>query len=351
MKLFDMRIAAVLSITLLALNAYAGTEDDKKVIVPPETPAPSRWSISAGAAVSSIKATFQADPADVTLLDPSTAIYNGTAPQTYGNGVVGAAGPNTPGPGETSFSGSPTITRAGSTDFASVGFLSTNALAPGAVSDTELSLGGYVHLAYDAIDWDSDTLHLSPFLQYTFTTAFDSGGGAFPGSTTNIYYLQTSPLLGTNTLRYAPPQTAPNGLTYPYETTSLPFTAGYIMSSVNIDMHTFTLGLDLTKDLTDRVHLVCTTGPTANLFETGLVSMPIGFPAGTVPMRSDDSTWRFGWVGQLGLQLDLDANKRWYLETSGNYHWVTPFTVSTALSSARIQASSWGAELGLGFRY
>ena len=351
MKSFDIRWATALSTFILALHSYAGVEDTKKVIVPPEAPAPSRWSLSAGAAVSSIKATFQADPGLVNVLDPSTAIYNGTAPQTYGNGVVGAAGSGVPSPGTTSFSGSPNITTAGSVDFDSVGFFSTNVLAPGPVSDTELSLGGYIHLAYDAIDFDSNTLHLSPFGQYTFTTAFDSGISPFPAATTNIFYESTPALLATSSLRYSPAVTAPNGLTYPYKTTSLPFTAAYILSGVNIDMHTFNLGVDLTKDLTDRLHLVVTTGPTANLFETGFVSTPVGFPAGYGPVRSDNSTWRFGWVGQVGVQIDLDSNKRWFLEGSGNYHWVTPFTVSTPLSSAKIQASSWGAELGFGLHF
>jgi hypothetical protein len=346
MKSFDIRWITTLSTLILALNSYAGDEDSKKAIIPPETPAPSRWSVSAGAATSSIKATFAANPALVSLIDPPNGIYTGGAEQVYANGVVGIGGPANPGPGETGFSGGKRT--ALNADISTETFYGVNAPPPGSVSDTELSLGGYLKMAYDAFDFDSDTLHLSPSVQYTFTTAFNSGDVPFPATLNTVTYVTTTAGALGGFLRY-PPSTV-FGVAYPNETVSAPYPAAAVHSSVNIYMHTFTLGFDLTKDLTDRLHLVCTTGPTANLFETGFVSTPVGFPLG-VPIRSDSSTWSFGWVGQLGLQLDLDSNKKWFLEGSGNYHWVTPFTVSTALSSARIQASSWGAELGLGYRF
>jgi len=345
MRLFNIRWATTLSAVILALNSYAGDNDSKKEIVPMEPPAPSRWSVSAGPTVSSIKTTFSEDPALVTLLDPS--LYNGGSLQTYLNGTVGIGGPNNTFTGYTGFSGG--VLGVINADNRTETFTGVNYGPTPSVSDTELSLGGYVKLAYDAFDFGGDSMHLSPFFQYTFTTAFDSGIEPVPASLgTYTYYSATSRDLA-GLLEYVP--NTHLGVAYPFQTASPLYVGAGINSSVNIYMHTFTLGFDFTKDLTDRVHLVVSTGPTLNLFETDLNSAVSG--PNLVPMwaRDQESKLEFGWVGQLGVQVDLDSKKQWFVEASGNYHWVTPFTVSTALSSAKIDASSLGAELGLGYRF
>ena len=56
--------------------AYAGDDDSKKAVVPMEQPAVSRWSLSTGATVSSIKSTFHTDPGAVNLNDGSVGIYD-----------------------------------------------------------------------------------------------------------------------------------------------------------------------------------------------------------------------------------------------------------------------------------
>jgi hypothetical protein len=121
-------------------------------------------------------------------------------------------------------------------------------------------------------------------------------------------------------------------------------------------MHTFTLGFDLSRNLGDRVHLVLSTGPTLNLFDTDFSTMSTGFSGGTpfagppTPSHSSQK-FRFGWVGQLGVIVDLDSNKRYFVEASGNYHWVQDFNVTDGGTSAKVNASSWGASLGLGARF
>src|ERR1700677_2858342 len=163
MKSFDIRWATALSTMILALHSYAGEPDNKKEIIPPEA-VPSRWSVSGGPAVSSIKATFQANPGLVNLLDPPHGIYTGGAEQVYLDGTVGIGGPSNPAAGETGFTGGTrTILNA---DESAETFHGLSAFPAGPVSDTETSLGGYVKLAYDAFDFDSNTLHLSPFAQY-----------------------------------------------------------------------------------------------------------------------------------------------------------------------------------------
>jgi hypothetical protein len=191
-----------------------------------------------------------------------------------------------------------------------------------------------VKLAYDAIDWDSNTAHLSPFFQYTFTTAFDSGNTGAVETNTAVTYSSNAAF---NTVSYPPLRSM----------TSAPFAVSGALSNINIYMHTFALGCDLTKDLTDRVHLVLSIGPTLNLFDTNLTALV----PGVAWASSSHTNVTFGCIGQVGVQVDLDANKRWFIEASGNYHWVTPFTATTPIVDAKVQASSWGGELGLGYRF
>jgi hypothetical protein len=334
MKSYDIRWTTALFIIILALNSYAGDDDSKKAIVPTEPPAPSRWSVSAGATVSSIKTSFRTDPSAIGLLG-SAGIYNGgPTPLVYENGTVGPV----------DFPGVAFYT--GGTLNASVTGRTFNGITtiPGISSDTEDSVGPYIKLAYDLLDFDSNSSHLSLFGQYTFTTAFDSGNDPLTNVSTT-YFFSDGPL--TNLVYNAALVPRPSSFN-PVQ--SFGPQVGRVGSGLNIDMHTFTLGMDFTQDITSRVHLVVSTGPTLNLFYTGLASTLL-LPTGAITARSDDSTLRFGWIGQLGVQIDLDADRRWFIETSGNYHWVTPFTVATAISSAKVQASSWGAELGLGYRF
>ena len=59
----------------------------------------------------------------------------------------------------------------------------------------------------------------------------------------------------------------------------------------------------------------------------------------------------WGVFGQLALQADLDAQKRWFMEAFVRYDYVPEFTVSDGATSVSIDASSWGAGVGVGFRF
>ena len=126
-----------------------------------------------------------------------------------------------------------------------VTFNGTRAFGAGSDSDTELSVGPYIKLAYDLVDFDSNTLHLSAYGQYTFTTAFDSGND--PVSIRNVATTyQGVGIPGPGAAVIFQPGPGPRGGAAPTQTITR--RAAFVGSGVNIDMHTFTLGLELTKD-------------------------------------------------------------------------------------------------------
>jgi hypothetical protein len=340
MKLFSIHCTVALSALILTASSRAGDNDSKKEVVPMEQPAArSRWSLSGGAAVSSIKSTFTPDPGlSATFQDGSISIFDGTATQVYANGTVG---PLSLGD---RFGLVQKFTGGLFSDFRTLDtYFGSAATMPGSTSDTETSLGAYIRLNYDWKDFESDTLHLGFFGQYTFTTSFHTGISPFSvNSVATTYTVVEGPSLAYNDS---------GGFNAPTQTSSTQVFS--VNSGLNIYMHTFELGLSLSKDLGDRLHLTLFTGPTLNLFETGLTSSLSGPPGSTTLAfaRNDKSTVCFGWDVQAGLQYDLGARKKWFLEALGGYHYVDSFTVSDTISSAKIQASSWSAELGLGLRF
>lgn len=58
-----------------------------------------------------------------------------------------------------------------------------------------------------------------------------------------------------------------------------------------------------------------------------------------------------GVFGQVTVELDLDAAKRWFMEAYARYDYVPGFTISDGATSSEIEATSWGAGIGLGFRF
>lgn len=67
--------------------------------------------------------------------------------------------------------------------------------------------------------------------------------------------------------------------------------------------------------------------------------------------HSNESHVSWGVFGQAAFEFDLDQNKHWFLETFARYDYVGKFGVSDGASAATIDASSWGAGIGLGYRF
>jgi hypothetical protein len=67
--------------------------------------------------------------------------------------------------------------------------------------------------------------------------------------------------------------------------------------------------------------------------------------------RNSGQHFELGVFGQLAVTLDLDSVKRWFVEAYARYDYVPTFDVSDGATSVTIDASSWGAGIGLGFRF
>lgn len=61
--------------------------------------------------------------------------------------------------------------------------------------------------------------------------------------------------------------------------------------------------------------------------------------------------FEWGVFGQISLEFDLDRNKHWFLETYARYDYVGKFGISDGATSTVIDASSFGAGIGLGYRF
>lgn len=374
MKLLNTKWGIMLMSSVLLASTYAG---DKKEVIPMQEPAVSRWSLSAGATVTSIKSTFSASPFNLASLfsssiGGSTSLYTGGATsEVYLDGAVGLPPVTADGTAE-SFHLFPSQVGIDPVN----GYIthifhgSRGVFNPGGdEEDTELAVGPYIKLAYLLKQYPN--FGISLFGQYSFVTTFDSGDNLQTGAITSHTFTYDVPptLVAPPTTPVIfnaaawnlahPPITHPSRplpAQAPSDAVTQTFATGITAFSVNIYLHTFTLGIDISHDLSDRVHLVLSTGPTLNLFDYDFKTVSAAFVggapvAGGLAQSDSSQKLRFGWVGQLGVQVDLDAQKRWFVEASGNYHWVQKFTAATPSASARIDASSWGASLGLGLRF
>jgi hypothetical protein len=361
----------------VAHEAMSRDQEDTR-LTQPAAPA-SRWSVSAGAATSSMKTSFNADGSRLSAFvlgvpgGSSNLFSGGATPQVYKNGSVGLPVAFTYFDTLTGYSGgSMALVQQGTsgTALSQATFYSTLAVNGSVAGDAkrDVSAGSYIRVEYLLKDWGSSSL--SAFGQYTFSSVFHSGlpsaagrgvnqnftydvySGTGPESDGLVYdvtpYLFHGQFFRSSFgLRGALPPTS--------QTTQTSFLA-LIPERISIAMHTLTLGLALKEDLCSRAHLVVSTGPTLNLFDYDLSTPGVANVNGTAvsfaaPQSSSSQKLRFGWVGQAGVTFDLDSRKLYYVELTGEYRWVDGFTATTSLGSAKTDASSWGVNLGFGRRF
>lgn len=376
MKIFTIPKAILTSLFLLSVAVHAG--EQKTVVLTTTEPTDSRWSVSAGVTVSSIKTQFRASvnlaPALLNAaLGGSPNIYaGGASPEVYQDGSVGIPGTTDPGNGTTGFTGgTETLVQNGLFGYSltqATFHSATGGLNPfSGDSDTEASVGPYIKLAYLIKQWDECSL--STFAQYTFTTAFDSGMPSGSAGVTNhtisydVYHGDLPVTVDGAAVYNA--AAFNNGLVNgaglrsalpPRDQTSQLFFVGFEPESMNIYLHTFTLGIDFTTDLTSRIHVVTSTGPTLNLFDYDFSTPGIAIVNGVpfqlgAPESRSGQKFRWGWMVRTGINVDLDSRKLYFAELSGEYHMIEKFDVQTNFGSATVQASSWGVNIGLGRRF
>jgi len=365
-------------VSLLSLPAIAHAGDDKNVAIITPDPAPPRWSVSAGVTTSSIRTTFRANP-DLRppFLDPSSNgsanLYTGGPnAEVYADGSVGIPGTTDEPDGTTGFTGGTvTLVTQGQFGYAlsQATFHSTSTTGGPFLpdSDTDATVGPYIKFEYLIKQYEA--LSINAFAQYTFTTAFNSGMPASTSVVTNQtfgYDVYTGDLSNTvggaavfNAAAFPDNQVTGAGVRAalpPTEQTTQTIFTILAPESINIDLHTFTLGLNIIRDLGSRVHLVAATGPTLNLFDYDFSAPGVlivnGIPtsAGAAQNKSGQA-FRFGWVGQIGITIDLDSQKLYFVELNADYHWIDKFEAVASFGSASVNASAWGASLGLGRRF
>lgn len=376
------RLALVLAVLLLASGlSLAG----HKAVEPPAPP--SRWTISTGVTFTSMRADFHAN-ANLpfmllgTGLGGSGSLYDGGAnPAAYLDGTVGLAGTTDATTGTTGFSGGTvTLLQSDQGYSLSQAVFRSAAGTPGGArgdSDEALAAGPYIKAAY--LLKESGKFSLSIFGQYSFTTATMKGAPAASASLTrrtftyDVYagdnevegpaFLPRAGAVfnattfnnasfgfgdggGVNIRNALPPSTQASTSGF----------AAFTPERLSVDHHTFALGVDVARELCSRSRLVVSTGPTLNLFcydfSTPGILVNNGVASRFAPAQNDrGQSVRFGWLARAGVTVDLGARKLWFLEASGEYHWVGKFGVRTDLGSATVDASSWGVNFGLGRRF
>ena len=234
--------------------------------------------------------------------------------------------------------------------------------------------------------------------------------------TTYIYtYVMTSPVVGSTatgtalasgTLIWNGATFAhfvdPNGLfslpNYnPQVSASTVSIAAFRSAKVDLNMHSPSIPINLSYNVTDRIQARVSFGPTFNLYDSNLSTQtdyqlvttgaftpgipgqsgsnaqsstvaPVpppggkgagsgkssalpGVNVGTANSRATGLGFEVGAFAQLSAQIDMDSAKRWFVEVYGRYDYVPSFTLSDGASSVKISPSSFGGGIGVGLRF
>jgi len=131
---------------------------------------------------------------------------------------------------------------------------------------------------------------------------------------------------------------------------------GVMDAEVDIYWYELTLGLDWTQSLFNRLDLFALVGPTMHLLDWEMEHSTTWTVAGadspaTTTRASDDGTKTLvGGVAELGINLYLDSDRRYFIEASGEYLYLEDVTLNAGAASVNIDPESWGGKLGIGIR-
>jgi len=129
---------------------------------------------------------------------------------------------------------------------------------------------------------------------------------------------------------------------------------GAMNAEVDIWWYELTLGLDWSKTLFGRLDLFALVGPTMQVLDwemshtTSWTIAGDNSPVTTTRANEDGTRWLAGAIGEIGVNLFLDANRRWFIEASGEYLYLEDVTLRAGGASVNIDPESWGGKLGLG---
>jgi len=131
---------------------------------------------------------------------------------------------------------------------------------------------------------------------------------------------------------------------------------GVMDAEVDIYWYELTLGLDWTQTLFNRLDLFALVGPTMHVLDWEMEHSTTWTVAGenspaTTTRASDDGTKTLvGGVAELGINLYLDSDRRYFIEASGEYLYLEDVTLNAGAASVNIDPESWGGKLGIGIR-
>jgi opacity protein-like surface antigen len=131
------------------------------------------------------------------------------------------------------------------------------------------------------------------------------------------------------------------------------FMSGY-SSSLDLDRHEISLGARYEFPLSSRCSIVAGAGVSLNLFAfdfttaEGWVRDDTGETVSLTESDDNGSKTRLGCSGHLGIDYDLVRSGRYFVHLDASAEWVDDFSVSAGNASADVDASSFGATIGLG---
>ena len=121
-------------------------------------------------------------------------------------------------------------------------------------------------------------------------------------------------------------------------------------ASLDVNLHEFVLGFELTKDLADRVHLFASVGPAFDVVDWHLnTETRVGNQ--TLKSNASDQAFKVGVATQGGISFDLDKEKLWAVEIHGGYNYTDKVGVGSDNASAKIDVASWVAGGGLTWHF
>ena len=129
---------------------------------------------------------------------------------------------------------------------------------------------------------------------------------------------------------------------------------GLMDAEVDIYWYELTLGVDWSKTLFNRLDLFALVGPTAHILDWEMEHNTTWTIAGenspvTTTHANDSGTKTLvGGVAELGINLYLDSDRRYFIEASGEYLYLEDVTLHAGAASVEIDPESWGGKLGIG---
>lgn len=126
---------------------------------------------------------------------------------------------------------------------------------------------------------------------------------------------------------------------------------------LEVRLHELRLAPEIQFDLTDRLTVGIAAGPTLNIIDADLEAETRIYQSGRkAPVyrsrsKASETQVAVGAMADLVALYDLTRSGNLFLEGRVGYHWVDSVNISAGPASAEIDASSFTASLGLGWRF